>query len=379
MSEMLKLLCVDDEPRVVRGLERHLAERYAVLTANSGKEGLALLESHADVAIVISDMRMPEMDGATFLRHARAQSPNAVRLLLTGHADIQSAISAINKGQVFRFMTKPCPPEELAATLLEAEQQYQLVMAERTLLQRTLVGALKVLVETMSWSNPDAMGRAVRLRRRVVRMADALHVERRWMVETAALLSEIATLSLPPETAQKLNQGVELSVPEQEKLAGARRAAHRLIAQIPRLEPVSVLMDATFRCGKLLNGASALSAADARLVQLLRLAVELESKAEPDTPADYTAEMLEAARSTETGEAGVTERQTVATKALQTGMVLDEDITTQRGVLIAPRGIEVTTSFLQHIASFLDRLSKPEIRVIVPLVATAGEAFAPPA
>ncbi len=380
-SRMLKVLCVDDEPRVVRGLERHLTERYQVLTANSGKEGLALLEQNPDVAIVVSDMRMPEMDGATFLRHARTQSPNTVRLLLTGHADIQSAISAINKGQVFRFMTKPCPPEDLAATLLEAEQQYELVMAEKTLLQRTLVGAVKALVETMSWSNPAAMGRAVRLRRRVARMADALKIERRWMVETAALLSEIGTLSLPAEISHKLDAGTELSPGEREKLRSARRAANRLIAQIPRLETVSALMESAFESGEPTEGAIRLSANDERLAQLLRLAAEIEQGVVPDSAdpsatddqilsqagarGDYGSEVLDAARATFATEHSVEVRQMVSARALQLGMVLDEDISTRRGLLIAPRGIEVTLSFLEHIAAFVDHLSKDNIRVVV--------------
>ncbi len=111
MSEsQYKVLCVDDEPRVLEALQRHLRERFEVLTATSGARAVDIIQQHKDLAVVVSDMRMPEMDGATLLRHARVLRPSAVRVLLTGQADMAAAIKAINEGQIFRFLTKPCAP-----------------------------------------------------------------------------------------------------------------------------------------------------------------------------------------------------------------------------------------------------------------------------
>ena len=371
MSEnKVTVLCVDDEPRVVSGLERHLRDRYHVLTANSGAEGLDVLNQHADVGIVVSDMRMPAMDGASFLRHARDLRPNAVRLLLTGHADIQAAISAINQGQVFRFLIKPCPPDVLAGTLSEAEQQYHLITAERTLLQRTLVGAIKVLIEIMSWNNPSAIGRAVRLRRRVVTMADAMKVERRWVVETAALFSEIGTLSLPEELADKVVQRLPLDAQELEQVHGAMRAANRLIRQIPRLEPVAELLERTFIAAP--EGSAA--PADDSLVQLLRLAADLDRiETKGSLPAalalersrgGYSAEVLDAAEQVAERAKEGASRLMVPVEELRLGMILDEDLSTERGVMIAPQGLEVTESFLEHIRRFAGQLRPGPVAVL---------------
>lgn len=115
MTAPLHVLCVDDEPRVVQGLRLHLEPHYRVSVATSGAAGLELV-SHDPPAAIISDLRMPKMDGTDFLGRAREQAPWAVRLLLTGQADVESVIAAVNHSMVFRLLVKPCRP----AVLLEA-------------------------------------------------------------------------------------------------------------------------------------------------------------------------------------------------------------------------------------------------------------------
>lgn len=101
------ILCVDDEPNILSSLRRLFrTQGYRVLTAESGKDGLKVLETER-VDLVISDMRMPEMDGARFLEHVRDRWPDTLRLLLTGYADIQSILTAINRGEIYRYITKP--------------------------------------------------------------------------------------------------------------------------------------------------------------------------------------------------------------------------------------------------------------------------------
>ena len=112
-----KILCVDDEPQVLEGLRDSLRE-FEVSVATSGAEGLQLLRGDpTGFSIVISDMRMPNMGGADFLRAARVVAPDAVRMLLTGHADLQDAIRAVNGARLFRFLAKPCDPTELLRRL----------------------------------------------------------------------------------------------------------------------------------------------------------------------------------------------------------------------------------------------------------------------
>src|SRR5689334_10150530 len=102
----VRILCVDDERSLLDGLTLTLGRRYDVETATSGAQALELLERDPNRAVIMSDMRMPGMDGATFLAKARGMVPEAVRVLLTGQAEIETAIAAVNEGQVFRFLTK---------------------------------------------------------------------------------------------------------------------------------------------------------------------------------------------------------------------------------------------------------------------------------
>jgi|SRR5580658_8931476 CheY-like chemotaxis protein len=370
-EEKLRILCVDDEPRVLHGLERHLSDHFEVLTANDGAAGLNLLSREKDVAIIIADMRMPEMDGATFLQHARKVVPNAVRILLTGHADVQAAIKSVNLGQVFRFLTKPCPPADLSVVMEEAKRQHELIVAEKTLLHRTLVGCIKALVDTMSIVNPAAMGRAVRLKRRVSSIAQELELERRWQVEAAAMLSALGTIALPPNVVQKLTGPTPLTDLERAEVQAATRAANRVISQIPRLEPVGRLLDHALG----VESGEPLGTVGEEHLELLRLAMEVdaleahgktaeEALAELRSQERYSAGMLEAAARALLSTRESSQPMSVPLTALRPGMILDQDIHTNHGLWIAPRGLEVTPNFLIHLRKFEGGVDQDTIRVI---------------
>lgn len=132
-----RILCVDDEPKVLEGLERVLHRKCSLLTATSGEEALRLLDGADPIDVIVSDMRMPRMNGAALLAECRKRSPDTVRLLLTGQTDLDSAISAVNDGHVFRFLTKPCPPTVFVEALTAALEQHRLITSERILLERT--------------------------------------------------------------------------------------------------------------------------------------------------------------------------------------------------------------------------------------------------
>ncbi len=117
---------------------RHqLSQQFDILTAAGGEEALATVESRGPFAAVVCDMRMPGMDGIEVLGKIREMAPDTVRIMLTGHADLRTAMDSINEGNIFRFLTKPCPPKHLARGIEAGLQQYRLLTAERKLLERT--------------------------------------------------------------------------------------------------------------------------------------------------------------------------------------------------------------------------------------------------
>lgn len=147
------LLIVDDEPDVLASLRHLFHRRYRVLTADGGREGLDLLAAN-DVHVILSDQRMPGMPGDQFLKHAREARPDAVRLLFTGYAEIQTVIDAVNEGGIFRYIHKPWDSAELEAVIGQAAEQYELLAERRRLVAQLqeanarLVAANRDLAET---------------------------------------------------------------------------------------------------------------------------------------------------------------------------------------------------------------------------------------
>ena len=140
MSEILpniqrKVLLVDDEANIVHALTRLLLEEddLEVLGAVSGAEGLELLREHLDVGLILSDQRMPGMTGVEFLQQARGVAPDAVRMILTGYADMAATVDAINKGGASRYLTKPWDDDLLRSAVLDGLEQYRLVQENRRL------------------------------------------------------------------------------------------------------------------------------------------------------------------------------------------------------------------------------------------------------
>ena len=138
-----RILLVDDDRNILDGYRRSLHGEFQVETAESGQEAVKLLESSGPYAVVISDMRMPGMDGIELLKRVKTASPDTVRIMLTGNADMQTAIEAINEGSIFRFLIKPCNKETMARTITAALVQYRLITAEKQLLEQTLSGCLQ--------------------------------------------------------------------------------------------------------------------------------------------------------------------------------------------------------------------------------------------
>jgi DNA-binding NtrC family response regulator len=133
-----RILFVDDEENVLRSLKRlFMSEDYTVLTALSGPDGLAVLKE-VEVPVIVSDQRMPVMTGAEFLEKSRELSPDSVRIILTGYADVEAAIGAINRGGAYRYVSKPWNDNELLLVIKDAFDKYRLVKENKYLTKLTI-------------------------------------------------------------------------------------------------------------------------------------------------------------------------------------------------------------------------------------------------
>ena len=158
-SRCSTILCVDDDPNVTAALARTLrAERFRCLSAESAAAALAILErEHVDV--LISDERMPTTPGSELLAQVRQRFPGCIRIILSGQSSLESAVRAINEGNVYRFLLKPCHPSELVATIRQALQYRKLQVLSRELLHRHQIQERRLA--EIDNDHPDLMALAV--------------------------------------------------------------------------------------------------------------------------------------------------------------------------------------------------------------------------
>jgi len=237
-----KILFVDDEENVLRAFERNLHPHFEIATAVGPAAGLSAIAGHGPYAVVISDLRMPGMDGIQFLTAVGKEYPDTVRLIISGNADLQAAIAAVNEGSIFRFLTKPCRAETLRGAIDGALKQYRLVTAERELLEHTLSGSISVLIELLSEVSPPAFSRTSRIRRYVRRMAEQLELPDLWEFDLAALLSQIGCIGIPVQILEKLHAGTALTAEERTTFASHPSIGQRYLAGIPRLEGIAEII-----------------------------------------------------------------------------------------------------------------------------------------
>lgn len=132
-DSQVKILCVDDEPNILSALRRTLTSfGYHVIAAESGQEGLRALQRE-EVQLVISDMRMPGMDGVSFLEYVSVRWPDTVRVLLTGYSSLESTIDAVNRGHVYCYIAKPWDDDDLKVTVSQALSYHDVLMENKRL------------------------------------------------------------------------------------------------------------------------------------------------------------------------------------------------------------------------------------------------------
>ncbi|MGH8188371.1 MAG: response regulator [Steroidobacteraceae bacterium] len=382
--ERPRILCVDDEARIVEGLALHLRKDYQVHTAMSGDEGLQKLKELGGVAVVVSDMRMPNMDGATFLKRVMRAYPDTSRILLTGEPGRDAAVLAVNEGQIFRFLTKPCPPDQLKSAIDAGVIQHRLVNAERLLMQETLIGCIQALIDVLAMANPIAFGRASRIKRMVVQFAEALGCVGFWQLEAASMLSQLGYLSLPVELVDKMYYGERLTAEEQILADGVPGVASKLLEHIPRLEPVLQILNAIRASDKELKALGDGTIGLAARILLLALdydtlvaqghSTEIAIQNVRAKSARYGETLVEKFATLMGAGSATAEVRELPLRLVQPGMTIMDDLRTHMGTLLVPRGFEVSETFLERMRNFGTTILAEKIKVLVPAGKVARQA-----
>jgi CheY-like chemotaxis protein len=373
-----KILLVDDDENILDGYRRSLNREFQIETARGGQEALDLVAEKGPFAVVVSDMRMPGMDGIQLLTAFKSQWPDTIRVMLTGNADKDTAIHAINEGNIFRFLNKPCDKEAMAKTLTAALLQYRLVTAEKELLEQTLSGSIQVLTEVLSLVNPAAFGRAERARRYIHHVVTLMKLRNPWQYEVAAMMSQLGCVTLPPETIDAIYAGENLSPSDQAQFDAHPEVAYDLLSKIPRLEPIAWMIRNQGEAGAATAPARPQSSEIQRGAEMLRFILAYEklvrrgssrteavhklSRQSSDIGKEFFEALITLDPNAEEGEI----RQ-CRIEDLVPGMIIQQEVRTLHGVLLVSKGQEVTATLVARLKnSYTHRVIGQAVRVSMP-------------
>ncbi|QBG35043.1 HD domain-containing phosphohydrolase [Litorilituus sediminis] len=234
-----KILLVDDEINILNSFRRNLRGLFDFDLAQSGEEALKLIDNKNKYAVIITDMQMPVMNGVELLQEVKKKSPNTVRIMLTGNVDQKTAIDALHIGDIFRFINKPCSHQALTQAIEAGIEQYNLVIAEKILLNKTLKRTLNVLSEVLTIVNPKIFAHTVQIKKHMLALAKTLNYPVSWSFEPMIQLSQLGYVMFPDNT---LNQGESddtLSLEQRQMIERHPCLAADLIRKIPRMNTIA--------------------------------------------------------------------------------------------------------------------------------------------
>ena len=366
-----RVLCVDDDAFMLNVLTRTIGADYEVLTSNSGAEALQLIENSEPIQVVVSDHRMPGQSGAQFLQAVRGKHPLIVRILLTGETDLVEAVAAMNQAGLFRFLLKPGTRPVLLDTLQAAVAQYQLQVAERELLQKTLIGTMRALSDVLAIANPIAFGHVSRVQELALGVAAQLKLPKQWPLEFASVATLLGHIALPERTLNRLYAGETLSPAESAQVVQSALVAERVLQRIPRLDPVVDILS-RLAAGRRSDDPRTPESIGAEILRVVSAYEALERTAPSrDTAVHrlraqagrFDPEVLKALTDMlgleDTGDEAID----VPIGRVSIDMIVAEDLRTRTGVLLVPKGYRVSESFVARLGNFNQDLLPTVIRM----------------
>jgi len=365
----VKILYVDDDLHALESFKAMLHKHFEVTTLSDPVQALRTIHASGRFGVVISALKLKLMNGIVFLSKVREISPETVCIMLTGYADVHVAIKALNEGHVFRFLTKPCLPETLVKALVAGSKQYYTNIAEKEILQKTLLGSVQMLIEALSLANPAAYGRTSRVRNIVKQLANAIQQKISWELDLASMLSHIGCMSLPRKILDDITAGKELSNSDMKLYYSHPTVGANLLEQIPRLESVAAIIAAQFQD---------FTPQQSEAVRFLKVAVEYDMLLSTGlAPYEAYGKMLANKQCYDPAlldalekclaEQGGYALKFVAMDELAVDMVLAEDIVSRNGVLLLSRGTMLSHDAIDALLTMHETFTVVEpITVVMP-------------
>jgi response regulator RpfG family c-di-GMP phosphodiesterase len=350
-----RVLLVDDEVNVLNGYRRTLRNKFSFDVAKSGMEALKIIKENKQYAVVISDMQMPVMNGIELLSKIKLHCPHTVRIMLTGNADQKTAIDAVNIGDIFRFINKPCKAEDLSRAIEAGIEQYNLIISEKVLLSKTLKRTINVLNEVLTVVNPDIFAQISYLKTHMLNLAKELKLKDSWSFEPMIQLSQLGYIMFQNSEFIPGCNLEEISPKERRLFEKHPQLAANLINKIPRMKNIANTILYQEKC---FNGAGfphdEIAGENipfgARMLKVVldylrcknnnmttnQAITRMEQQSQYYDPTIFTSFKRVLEVDTHTSQ------KLVLLTELNDGMIIEEDIRTDTGLIVAVKGQDVT-------------------------------------
>ncbi|GLW30956.1 hypothetical protein Areg01_38960 [Actinoplanes regularis] len=359
-----RVLCLDDDPRVLEELERALCTDFRVVATTDPEVALRMLAEAGDdpFAVFIADMQMPVIDGVEVLQRAGAVSPSTTRVLLADDIDVADAMAAINQGHVFQLLLKPCPADELRATVAAATAQHREGGADKVPAGAAAAGTVEALLATLAQAQPALVERAHRMRGIAEKVCAVLEFPDAWQVELAAELTAVGAVTLPAAAVEAVITGIPRNDAEARTLDALLDRAAAVLAHVPALAPVRVIVRHQVRTDRDPFQPLPAEAPQAALVlqaireydALIHRGSDVRTALATLTARKTHAPALIAALAGYAGVGSAQEAREISVDELEVGDTLAGDVYSATGLQLAARGEVVTEAVLARIHDFHD-------------------------
>jgi len=362
-----RILLVDDEVNILNSYRRNLRNKFQFDVAKSGAEALELITSKNKYAVIVTDMQMPSMNGVELLQEIKVKAPNTVRMMLTGNADQKTATDALNIGDIFRFINKPCEHQDLAIAIEAGIEQYNLIIAEKILLNKTLKGTINVLAEVLTVINPEIFSHVIQIKKYMLILAKALKIPITWSFEPMIQLSQLGCIMFPDRGVMQTTTPDTLSLEQRRMIERHPCLAADLIRKIPRMKNIAQSILYQEKC---FNGEGIphdnVKGEDipfhARMLKIVldflrfkkagasdqKACIQLENQSQL-----YDTKILATFR--QAIDVSICSSQMlVSLKELSDNMTIQEDIRTEAGLLVAIKGQEISEPLIRIISHCLE-------------------------
>lgn len=370
-----RVLFIDDDQQLLSGIERRYGSMFEIETASSAALGLEAMCLRGHFGVVVTDMRMPGMDGLEFLKEARKLTDMSVFIMLTGNQDQQTASNAVNDGQVFRFLTKPCQGVVLQGAIEDGLEKFNLLAEQRELLHNTFLGSVKVLTEVLELSHPALFARIHEVEEIARELREALKLEDRWEYKLAVRLSRVGAA-----VTQSPDQGRSSVQADAKLLKKQAEIGSKLIRHIPKLNLVAEMVarhteaDGTFPLQVVSD--DEIVATGASLVRIAMLLDEFfvqglnpfaaSKELERVLPRISKATMVKIQEFRTKAMVDSSGRRILEVRPenLTAGMILADDLLTENGRLLLASGARLSPAVVMRVKLLAESNPMPPIRIV---------------